>query len=523
MAGIELVLSLFLLLTFIAALISTRVKVPYTLVLVLTGVLITVTIGLLALQGSPIQDPMQSVISQIRSIYNLLIRGGSGGLYVGLIVPPLIFEAMIHIRGSDLRGVIKPSLALATVGVLIATVVTGLILWKVVGLSIYVSFLFAALIAPTDVVTVLEVFRRVKVPSKLSTLLETEATFNDATAIIVFAVILSSIGLQKINVLSSFLGFGFTLGAGVLIGLGVAFAGEVLLSLIVDRVAETILTIAVVYGSYAFASGIGASGLIAVAVAGLYFGNYTIRTAMEPATREAVAIFWQIAAFIGNSVAFLLIGFEANIITFPESILIILAAFAAVTAARAATVYPILAFYRKISGKMTTLWSNIAMLGGVRGALSIALAATITTSAVISETDLHTINTMVFGVAFLSIMVQVPLLLRYTKREMPESEAFKETELDEQFARITSDIEAVQRLGSEGKISSSEFTERLEESKKELERLIATSRVTLQTRKIIRARASILFPRLPKASKRKRKDEETSEEANSKPESDDSK
>ena len=172
MASIELVLSAFLLLTFIAALISIKAKMPYTLILVLTGVLITLFFGLLSLQGSPIQGQMQSITAQIRSLYNLLIQGGEGGLYVGLIVPPLIFEAMIHIRGTDLKSVIKPSLALATIGVLIATVVTGLILWKVVGLSIYVSFLFAALIAPTDVVTVLEVFRHVKVPSKLATLLD---------------------------------------------------------------------------------------------------------------------------------------------------------------------------------------------------------------------------------------------------------------------------------------------------------------------------------------------------------------
>ena len=505
---------------FIAALISIKVKLPYTLVLVLTGVLITLIFGLLSLEGSPIQGQMLSITSQIRSIYNLLIQGGGGGLYVGLIVPPLIFEAMIHIRGGDLKGVIKPSLALATIGVLIATAVTGLILWKVVGLSIYVSFLFAALIAPTDVVTVLEVFRHVKVPSKLATLLDTEATFNDATAIILFTIILSTVGLQKINVLSSLTNFGFTLGAGVLIGLGVAFAGEVLSSLIEDRVAETILTIAVVYGSYAFASGIGASGLIAVAVAGLYFGNFTIRTAMEPASREAVAIFWQIAAFIGNSVAFLLIGFEANIITFPQSILIILAAFAAVTVSRIATVYPILAFYRKTIGKMTSIWSNVAMLGGVRGALSIALAATITTSAIISEADLHTINTMVFGVAFITIMLQVPLLFRYVKRVMPEVEAFKETELDDQFARLSSYIEEMHRLRLDGRISEAEFTERLEESKLELERLIATSHVTVQTRKIIRARASILFPRLPSATRQKQKDKKTNEKSNSKQDSD---
>ena len=79
---------------------------------------------------------------------------------------------------------------------------------------------------------------------------------------------------------------------------------------------------------------------------------------MEPATREAVTIFWQIAAFLGNSVAFLLIGFQANIITnFPQSIVIIAAAFVAVTAARAATVYPIFAVFRK------TRWKNVKGVG----------------------------------------------------------------------------------------------------------------------------------------------------------------
>ena len=515
MASIELIIALFLLLAFLAALISMRLKTPYTLFLVVAGVLITVVVALLASKGSPIQGLMQGIISQTQSIYNQLIQGGQGGLYVGLIVPPLIFAAMIHIRGSDLKSVIKPSLTLATIGVLVATLVTGLILWKVVDLSIYVSFLFAALIAPTDVVTVLEVFRHVKVPSKLSTLLDTEATFNDATAIIVFTIILSSIGMQKINVFSSLLSFGFTLGAGILIGLSIAFAGEVLSSLIEDRIAETILTIAVVYGAYAVAVGIGASGLIAVAVAGLYFGNYTIRTAMEPATREAVEIFWQIAAFIGNSIAFLLIGFQAGIVTFPQSIFIIIIAYAAVVVSRAATVYPILAFFRRISGKMTMAWSNIAMLGGVRGALSIALAATITASAVISTTDLHTINTMVFGVAFISIVVQVPLLFRYAKREMPESEAFKATELDDQFALISSAIEEVHKLKSEGKISNEEFTEKLEESKMDLERLISKSKVTVETRKIIRARASILFPFLLMRTKSKQKTRDSDKETKS--------
>ena len=302
------------------------------------------------------------------------------------------------------------------------------------------------------------------------------------------------------------LNFGFTLGAGVLIGLVVAFLGELLSSLIEDRVAETILAIAVVYGSYALATGIGASGLIAVAVAGLYFGNYTMRSAMEPATREAVTSFWAIAAFLGNSVAFLIIGFQTNIITLAQSILIVIAAFTAVTIARAATVYPILGVFNKFGDKISAVWRNIAMLGGVKGALSIALAATITTSAVISLGDIQTINTMVLGVAFISIVFQVPLLFRYVRKRMPQTDIASETEIDEQFELMASHIEELRKLQSEGKISNEEFTQRIEENKKKLDNLIAKSPITVETKKIIRARASALYSSFPKIPKRKTKD-----------------
>jgi CPA1 family monovalent cation:H+ antiporter len=362
------------------------------------------------------------------------------------------------------------------------------------------------LIAPTDTVTVLEVFRRVKVPSKLSTLLDTEAAFNDATGIVLFTIILSTVGLHEISVTQTVLNFGFTLGAGVLIGLVIAFLGEVLSSLIEDRVAETILAVAVVYGSYALATGIGASGLIAVAVAGLYFGNFTMRSAMEPASKETVTTFWQIAAFLGNSIAFLIIGFETNIITLSQSVLLIAVGYAAVTVARAATVYPILAVFNKFGDKISAVWRNIAMLGGVRGALSIALVATITTSAVISKGDINTIDTMVLGVAFISIVFQVPLLFRYVRKKIPQTDAVAETEIDEQFELIASHMEEVRKLKSEGKISNEEFTKRIEENKKKLDQLIATSPVTIETRKIIRARASALYNSFPKMPKHKIKD-----------------
>ena len=127
--SVELVVAAFLLLALVAALLSSKLKIPYTLILVLTGIAITVVASLFTLQGGSFEN----LITQLRSISTQLLQGGGGGLFVGVVVPPLIFEAMIHIRANDLRAVIKPSLALATVGVVIATLVGGLILWKGIG------------------------------------------------------------------------------------------------------------------------------------------------------------------------------------------------------------------------------------------------------------------------------------------------------------------------------------------------------------------------------------------------------
>jgi len=177
-----------------------------------------------------------------------------------------------------------------------------------------------------------------------------------------------------------------------------------------------------------------------------------------------------------------------------------------VTIARAATVYPILAILNRFGNKISMVWANIAMLGGVRGALSIALVATITTSAVISKGDINTISTMVLGVAFISIVLQVPLLSRYAKKKIPQTDTLIETEIDEQFELIASHLEEVRKLRSEGKISNEEFTKLTEENKKKLDDLVATSPITVETRKIVRARASALYASLPKMSKRKTKE-----------------
>ena len=502
-ANIELLIAVFLLVTFIAAVISLRFKTPYTLILVLIGVGITAIASLLTFDGSPIRVIAAAIVDQIRSFDNLLLEGGGSGLFVGIVVPPLVFESMMHIRAGDLRAVIRPSVALATIGVLIATLVGGVVL-LLVGLPFYVAFLFAALIAPTDVVTILEVFRRVKVPPKLTILLNTEAAFNDATAIVVFTIILSSAALSQAGFLDAAGSFGFTLIGGLLVGLGIGFGAELLSSLIEDRIAECILTVSAVYGSFALATGIGASGIIAVAVTGLYFGNFTMRSAMESATRHTIKMFWEVIAFLANSVAFLFIGFQTDLLTLWDSIGLIAAAFFAVTLARAAAVYPIFAFFSRRGEKIPRIWSSIAFLGGVRGALSIVLAATITVSAVISITDIAIIRTMALGVAFVSITFQVPILFRYAKSRFKKEQTTPDIKVEEKLCAISASIEETCQLRTESKISAEDFANKLEENKDKLEEALHESPAMLETKKIIEKRISMVSS-LVKKQPRKRK------------------
>jgi len=490
--SIELLITGFLIIILVASLISIRSKLPYTIALVFIG------IALVFLSNSFIlgYGVVGSTLSQIRSYTLSLGTSEGGGLFVGLVVPPLIFEAMIHIKSKDLKSVLRPTFALSTIGVVIATLVVGLLLWVVVGLPIYISFLFAAIISPTDTATVLEIFRRIRVPSKLAALLETEAAFNDATGILIFTIVLASITSSKLPLLNAAGSFIYLFGGGVAIGLGVALVGELLTSLISDRTTETILTISVVWGSYVAASGLGFSGLIAVSVVGLYFGNFTMRTAIRPSNREAIRVFWEIAALIGNSVAFLFIGLRTDLLKLSQSLELIVVVYLAVLAARAATVYPILTIFDKVSksvdDKIPLKWRNVAMIGGMRGALSIALSASIVSSAAISATDAVTISDMVLGVAFTSIIVQGALLSTYAKRRFPEQKEAKE-KIAARFASIASEIETLQKLKNDGKVADEVFAIEIEGYIDSLTDILSELETTIGPGSILRARASRLY------------------------------
>ncbi len=350
MPSFEIVITAFLAISLTAAIISSKAKAPYTIILVLFG---------LAIAGSSL-----SSFLGVNLLYDNLI---GGGLFVGLVLPPLLFETMMNIRHEEFRAVVRPALRLATAGVVIATIVGGMLLWQVAELPFISAFVFSSLIAPTDTATVLEIFRRAKLPRKLSTLMETEAAFNDATGITIFSIVVTSLGVSQLSLVRAATSFGTILGGGVVVGLVVALGAHVLSRIVTDPMSTTMITITAVYGSYTVAEGLGVSGLVAVSIAGLFYGNSTLKTWVLPQTTRTVRNFWRIMAFIANSLAFLYIGLSTDLARIRADLIPIGIAFGAVIIARFASVYPLLGTSRAGGETIPRSWQNVAMLGGNEG------------------------------------------------------------------------------------------------------------------------------------------------------------
>ena len=170
---LEYVIPIFLAMVFAAALFSSKTKIPHTMILLGFGIIIS----FLGLAGSDVVN-----FDQFKINPNLVIT---------FIIPPLIFEAMIKVDYKQFRAIRISALLLATIGVILATLIGGFLLVYIAGLPFLVAFAFAVLISPTDAAIVIEIFKRVKVPRVLSTLMESEAAFNDATGAIAFSSIVA--------------------------------------------------------------------------------------------------------------------------------------------------------------------------------------------------------------------------------------------------------------------------------------------------------------------------------------------
>ena len=378
-------LMLVVVLSFVASLLSDKLKAPYPTVMIAIGL----TLSLL----------------RVGSLENVPI---SGDLILGLVLPPLIFESAMRTRFQTFRAVHKTVIGLAIFGVMISALVTAYLLRLTLQLPIAAALLFGLIVAPTDPVTVVSVLRRAHAPEKLTTILESEAYLNNATPVILYSFALS----LSFNPTRDLGQFAYTLLGGIAVGLVVAAIGELLHKQITKPLPETSFTIFTMYGSYIIAEALGMSGLMAVPIAGLWLGNRTMQTAMSEETRKTMTHFWEVVTFLTTSFIFLLIGLKANVVLLAAYAPFIIIAFAAILAARIISVYPIVWLTRIMGEKIPSSWNKVLGFAGLRGAVSIALVLSLPES---NYKDI--ITAMTFGVALISLIVQAEILNAYLKRE----------------------------------------------------------------------------------------------------------
>jgi CPA1 family monovalent cation:H+ antiporter len=361
-----------LLIAVIVGIITRRLRVPYTVGLVLIGLA-------LSLRGqSDVDFPPE--------------------LFLALLVPPLVFEAAFHLNIEDLRYDIAPILALAIPGVLITTALVGLVVTLGTGSPLSLTLVFGALVAATDPVAVVALFRSLGVPKRLQVLLEGESLFNDGTAIVLFNLMITIAITGHFSLIDSLSEFFVVSGGGLMIGLLLGVIFSQLTRRIDDPLIETTLTGVLAFGAYLVAEEIHVSGVLAVVAAGLVAGNVGPR-GMSPSTRVLVFNFWEILAFLANSLVFLLIGLQIDLYALVANWQFIMWAIFAVLAARAVGVYGLSWVGHGIPGR----YKHVLYWGGLRGAISLALAISLPASLGPLRSD---IQTMAFGVVLFTLLVQ---------------------------------------------------------------------------------------------------------------------
>lgn len=376
------------------ALVARRLAMPYTVGLVATG------IGL-----APFSAQLGPVLSR-------------DFIYL-VILPPLLFEAAISIHWTELRRDLLPVLVLSTVGVVISAIVTATGMRHVLGWPLVSALLFGVLIAATDPVAVIALFKDLGLKGRLRLLVESESLFNDGVAAVLFALVLAwarapaappgllpaGIALLKVS------------GGGVVVGLLVGGMALLLAGRTVDHLVSAALTTAAAYGSFIMAEYFRFSGVLATVAAGLLIGNIAVlgqtsSTTFSSREREFVLGFWEFAAFIANSLIFLLIGVTvAQIPLQGLGLKALLTAIVLVILGRLLTVYPLCLIFARSRWAVPFKDQHILWWGGLRGALALALALSLPESLPLA----YEIRVVTFGVVIFSVLFQgstMSLLLR---------------------------------------------------------------------------------------------------------------
>jgi CPA1 family monovalent cation:H+ antiporter len=342
-----------------------------------------------------------------------------------LLLPALIFESALNLDPRLLLKNLVPILILAVPILLLSTGVTALLLYYGIGhpsgFPLIAALLTGALLSATDPVAVLALFKQVDAPKRLHVLVDGESLLNDATAIVLFGLMLAfaQTGDASPTFSAAVLKFFGVFFGGI--GVGVA-AG--LLALLLYRIQCT----AVVQGAVSIIGAYGAffvaeefchvSGVMAVLVTGLFLG--AARRRSPERYHRFLEELWEFNAYVANAMISLLMGVTVTVGMFEERWLAMLIGIGAVLAARAIGIFGMMPLVSRLPGVVPIgmRFRLVMFWGGLRGAVALALALSLP----LELEYWFTVQSIAYGVVLFTLFVQAPTMHLLIRRlRLPET------------------------------------------------------------------------------------------------------
>jgi Na+:H+ antiporter len=360
-----LVLMLLLAVGMLAAGLFRRLPIPYTVILVLIGV---------GLKSASETWLLFAPLSHFHLTPELVLF---------IFLPTLIFESGFNLNARALLKDIAPVLMLAVPALLASTAIVGVGAWLLLPIDLWTALVFGALISATDPVAVVALFKELGTPERLTVLVEGESLLNDATAIVLFNILLGIAlygGLDLATAGGAVLTFLKVFFGGALVGVvsGLIFSG-VMSRLNAGTSATLILSLVLAYVSFVVAEhSLHLSGVMAVSAAALTMGIFAMPN-LSHETGEALHETWEFLALICNTLLFLLVGFAADLVNIISRIDTILITVLLLLGARAAVVYVLLPMATRLFKVAHVTWGerHIMWWGGLKGGLAIAIVLSI--------------------------------------------------------------------------------------------------------------------------------------------------
>lgn len=376
-----------LLVAAIVAMLTRKLRVPYSVGLVTTGIVLALF-------------SIQPDISLTRE------------LIFTTLLPPLIFEAAFFLHWPELRRDFWVITTLASVGVVLSAIVTATGMHYLAGWQWISAITFGVLIAATDPVSVIATFKEAKVLGRLRILVEAESLFNDGVAAVLFAVAIAIASGQEVT--TSFVGLALikTVGGGIACGALVASIMVFLSGRSKDHLVEITFTTVAAYSSFLLAERFHVSGVLATLTAGLIMGNVGHLGVISDRGREAVEAFWEYVAFVANSLIFLLIGVREEQQDYYAIWGAALIAILLVMIGRSVAIYPTCLLFAKSRWRVSAKHQHVMVWGGLRGALGLALALGLPDTVPHREE----IVTVTFAVVAFSIFAQGMTMTPFLRR-----------------------------------------------------------------------------------------------------------